>query len=75
MAASTTAKGWREHHARKLRFPAPTAGEETKADIENVKQIIAGVRTVRNQKNIAQKEQLTLQIVGKNTSKAYNVTL
>ena len=61
----------------KLEIPAPTAEEKKlAADIENVKQIIAGVRTVRNQKNIAQKEQLTLQIVGKNDFEAYNdVTL
>ena len=61
----------------KLEIPAPTAEEKKLvADIENVKQIIAGVRTVRNQKNIAQKEQLTLQVVGKNDFEAYNdVTL
>ena len=61
----------------KLEIPAPTAEEKKlAADIENVKQIIAGVRTVRNQKNIAQKEQLTLQVVGKNDFEAYNdVTL
>ena len=61
----------------KLEIPAPTA-EERKlvADIEAVKQIIAGVRTVRNQKNIAQKEQLSLQVVGKNDFEAFNeVTL
>ena len=51
----------------KLEIPAPTAEEQKlAADIEAVKQIIAGVRTVRNQKNIAQKEQLSLQVVGKN---------
>ena len=61
----------------KLDIPAPTAEEQKlAADIEAVKQIIAGVRTVRNQKNIAQKEQLSLQIVGKNDFEAYNdVTL
>ena len=61
----------------KLEIPAPTADDlKLTADIENVKQIIAGVRTVRNQKNIAQKEQLTLQVVGKNDFEAYNdVTL
>ncbi len=61
----------------KLEIPAPTAEEQKlAADIEAVKQIIAGVRTVRNQKNIAQKEQLSLQVVGKNDFKAYNdVTL
>lgn len=41
-------------------------------DIENVKQIISGVRTVRNQKNIAQKEQLTLQTVNANNYDKYN---
>ena len=61
----------------KLEIPAPTAEEQKLvADIEAVKQIIAGVRTVRNQKNIAQKEQLSLQVVGKNDFEAYNdVTL
>ncbi len=61
----------------KLEIPAPTAEEQKlAADIENVKLIIAGVRTVRNQKNIAQKEQLTLQVVGKNDFAAYDdVTL
>ena len=61
----------------KLEIPAPTAEEQKlTADIEAVKQIIAGVRTVRNQKNIAQKEQLSLQVVGKNDFEAYNdVTL
>ena len=61
----------------KLEIPAPAAEEQKlAADIEAVKQIIAGVRTVRNQKNIAQKEQLSLQVVGKNDFEAYNdVTL
>lgn len=61
----------------KLEIPAPTAEEQKlAADIEAVKQIIAGVRTVRNQKNIALKEQLSLQVVGKNDFEAYNdVTL
>ena len=61
----------------KLEIPAPTTEEQKlAADIEAVKQIIAGVRTVRNQKNIAQKEQLSLQAVGKNDFEAYNdVTL
>ena len=61
----------------KLELPAPTAEEQKLvADIEEVKLIIAGVRTVRNQKNIAQKEQLSLQVVGKNDFEAFNeVTL
>ena len=61
----------------KLELPAPTTEEQKlAADIESVKQIIAGVRTVRNQKNIAQKDQLTLQAVVKNDYEAYDdVTL
>ena len=61
----------------KLDIPAPTTEEQKlAADIEAVKQIIAGVRTVRNRKNIARKEQLSLQVVGKNDFEAYNdVTL
>ncbi|SHK54576.1 valine--tRNA ligase [Xylanibacter ruminicola] len=50
-----------------LELPAPTkADDELTAQIENVKQIVSGVRMVRNQKNIAPKEQLDLQVVGKN---------
>ena len=50
-----------------LELPAPTkADDELTAKIENVKQIVSGVRMVRNQKNIAPKEQLDLQVVGKN---------
>ena len=36
------------------------------ADADIMKQIVAGVRAVRNQKNIAPKEPLVLQIVGQN---------
>ena len=50
-----------------LKLDAPTkADDELAAQIENVKQIVSGVRMVRNQKNIAPKEQLDLQVVGKN---------
>jgi valyl-tRNA synthetase len=50
-----------------LKLDAPTkADEELAAQIENVKQIVSGVRMVRNQKNIAPKEQLDLQVVSKN---------
>ena len=41
-------------------------------DIENVKQIVSGVRMVRNQKNIAPKESLALHAIGKNNYEAYN---
>ena len=42
------------------------------ADIEAVKNVIAGVRAVRNQKNIPQKEVLELQVVGANPLMAYD---
>ncbi len=49
-----------------LKLEAPTDEElRLLADTESVKQIVAGVRTVRNQKNIAPKKQLELQVVGK----------
>ncbi len=56
-----------------LKLDAPTkADEELAAQIENVKQIVSGVRMVRNQKNIAPKEQLDLQVVGKNDYAAFD---
>ena len=39
--------------------------EQLLTDIENVKQLVSAVRMVRNQKNIAPKEQLPLQVVSK----------
>ena len=57
----------------KLDLNAPTAEEEAfVADIENVKQIVSGVRTVRNQKNIPNKDTLELQAIGKNIFEAYD---
>ena len=44
-------------------------------DIEKVKLVVSGVRTVRSQKNIAPKEQLTLQAVGQNKFEAYNAVI
>ena len=40
--------------------------------VEKVKLIVAGVRTVRNQKNIANKEALSLQCVGDNILKDFD---
>ena len=56
-----------------LQIVAPNS-EETKllADIENVKQIVAGVRAVRNQKNIAPKVQLDLLAIKQNNFETYN---
>jgi len=46
--------------------------EKLVADIEKVKLVVSGVRTLRSQKNIAPKEQLALQVVGQNHVEAYN---
>ena len=49
-----------------LKLAAPTeADNKLAAQMEDVKQIVSGVRMVRSQKNIAPKEQLELQVVGK----------
>ena len=55
-----------------LDIAAPSADDDAlAAAIENVKLIVSGVRTVRNQKNIPNKDALTLQVVGKNDFEAY----
>ena len=56
-----------------LQMDAPTAhDEQLMADIEQVKLMVSGVRTVRNQKSIAPKEPLTLIAIGDNKMQAYN---
>ncbi len=56
-----------------LKLNAPTKEEQKLSDdIEVVKQIVSGVRMVRNQKNIPPKEQMTLHTIGKNNFEAYN---
>ena len=50
----------------------PAEEQQLIADIEQVKQVVGGVRTVRSQKNIALKEKLTLQAIGQNRFEAYN---
>jgi len=60
----------------KLELDAPTADDERiAADIEQVKQIVAGVRNVRSTKNIAPKEKLELQAVSTNHFEAYNAVI
>ncbi len=49
--------------------------EKLLADIEQVKQIVSGIRMVRNQKNIAPKEALELQTVGQNHYETYNAVI
>ena len=56
-----------------LKLPAPSeADDKLAAQIESVKQIVSGVRMVRSSKNIAPKEQLELQAVGKNDYEPFN---
>ena len=56
-----------------LKLDAPTEEDNTIANaIECVKQIVGGVRTVRNQKNIPNKDALVLQVVGQNNFEAYS---
>ncbi len=56
-----------------LKKEAPNT-EETRLieDFEDVKKVVAGVRAIRNQKNIAQKEQLTLICLGNNAWQQFN---
>lgn len=56
-----------------LKLDAPS-NEELKLieAIEQVKAIVSGVRTVRNQKNIAPKVELDLNVIGQNNYEAYN---
>lgn len=57
----------------KLEINAPTADDmKIIEDVESVKQIVAGVRTVRNQKNIPNKDALKLQTVSENKFNAYD---
>ena len=59
-----------------LTLATPTDCERKLADdIEQVKQIVSGVRMVRNQKNIAPKEALELQAVGANNYADYNAVI
>ena len=56
-----------------LQMDAPAVNEiKLINEIEVVKQIVGGVRTVRNQKNIAPKEQLMLQAISENKMTDYN---
>ncbi len=49
--------------------------EQLIAHVETVKSIISGVRTIRLQKNIAQKEELNLEVVGTHDVAGYNAII
>ena len=54
---------------------ADSYDEQLIADVETAKSIISGVRTIRLQKNIAQKEPLALEVVGTHGIAAYNAII
>ena len=59
-----------------LKMEAPTEAELALiSQMEEVKQIVSGVRMVRSQKNIAPKEALTLQAVGDNAYTDFNAVI
>ena len=49
--------------------------EEIVKNFEAVKEVIGGIRTIRLQKNIAQKEALSLQVVGESLVTAFNTVI
>ena len=56
-----------------LKLDAPSKEELKLIEaIDQVKAIVSGVRTVRNQKNIAPKVELDLNVIGQNNYEAYN---
>ena len=54
---------------------APAYDKTLVDSFENVKEVISGVRTIRLQKNIAQKEALTLESVGESPVCAFNAVI
>ena len=59
-----------------LKLDVPTEAErQLAADMEQVKQIVSGVRMIRSQKNIAPREVLELQAVGENRYSQYTAVI
>jgi len=59
-----------------LKLDSATAEEDKLVcDIENVKQIVSNIRTIRNQKNISPKDALELQAVSQNNYSAFTSTI
>ena len=52
-----------------------TCNETIVKSFETVKEVIGGIRTIRLQKNIAQKETLELQVVGENPVATFNAVI
>ena len=59
-----------------LKLDEPTDSEiRLLADVELMKQVVAGVRNIRNKKNINKKDQVALEVVGANPLSALNSTI
>ena len=59
-----------------LKLDEPTDSEiRLLSDVELMKQVVAGVRNIRNKKNINKKEQVALEVVGANPLSALNSTI
>ena len=59
-----------------MNFEKPTeADKQLVADIEKVKEVVVGIRSIRQQKNISPRENLTLEVVENNPSEAYNAMI
>ncbi len=72
LSVEREARGVKSIMTESLKLDAPSEAEKKLlADAEVMKQIVAGVRAVRNQKNIAPKELMELEIVGKNPVEAF----
>ena len=52
-----------------------TYNEDIITRFEAVKEVIGGIRTIRLQKNIAQKEALSLEVIGENPVEAFNAVI
>ena len=61
---------------QELKIEEPTDDEKiVLSNVETIKQVISGIRTVRAQKNIAQKEKLTLQVINSELAGTYSDTV
>ncbi|MBQ0061837.1 MAG: class I tRNA ligase family protein, partial [Bacteroidales bacterium] len=59
-----------------MNFEKPTeADKQLVVDIEKVKEVVVGIRSIRQQKNISPRENLTLEVVENNPSEAYNAMI
>ena len=59
-----------------LRLEVPNEDEKiVLQNVEDIKLVISGIRTVRNQKNIAPKEKLSLQVVGATIKGTYGASV